>query len=36
MLKQKRYIHLGGYIGVPVIREAMLIADRVFAEAERI
>ena len=27
-------LHLGGYIGVPVIREAMLIADRVFAEAE--
>ena len=29
-------LHLGGYIGVPVVREAMLIADRVFAEAERI
>lgn len=29
-------LHLGGYIGVPVIREAMLIADRVFAESERI
>ena len=25
-------LHLGGYIGVPAVREAMLIADRVFAE----
>ena len=25
-------LHLGGYIGVPAVREAMLIADRVFSE----
>ena len=25
-------LHLGGYIGVPTVREAMLIADRVFRE----
>ena len=25
-------LHLGGYIGVPAAREAMLIADRVFSE----
>ena len=25
-------LHLGGYIGVPTVREAMLIADRVFKE----
>lgn len=25
-------LHLGGYIGVPSVREAMLIADKVFAE----
>ena len=25
-------LHLGGYIGVPAVREAMLIADRVFLE----
>lgn len=25
-------LHLGGYIGVPSVREAMLIADRVFKE----
>jgi 4-carboxymuconolactone decarboxylase len=25
-------LHLGGYIGVPSVREAMLIADRVFGE----
>ena len=25
-------LHLGGYIGVPTVREAMLIADRVFSE----
>ena len=27
-------LHLGGYIGVPTVREAMLIADRVFKEFE--
>ena len=27
-------LHLGGYIGVPTVREAMLIADRVFREVE--
>ena len=27
-------LHLGGYIGVPAIREAMLIADRVFDETK--
>ena len=26
-------LHLGGYIGVPSVREAMIIADRVFKEA---
>ncbi len=26
-------LHLGGYIGVPSVREAMIIADRVFREA---
>ena len=26
-------LHLSGYVGVPVIREAMLVASRVFAEA---
>lgn len=26
-------LHLGGYIGVPSVREAMLIADKVFKEA---
>ena len=25
-------LHLGGYIGVPSVREAMIIADRVFKE----
>jgi len=25
-------LHLGGYIGVPSVREAMIIADRVFRE----
>ena len=25
-------LHLGGYIGVPVVREAMLIAESVFAD----
>jgi 4-carboxymuconolactone decarboxylase len=25
-------LHLGGYIGVPTVREAMLIADKIFAE----
>lgn len=25
-------LHLGGYIGVPAVREAMLIADRIFSE----
>tara|TARA_R110002110_G_scaffold84563_1_gene219696 strand:- start:3142 stop:3537 length:396 start_codon:yes stop_codon:yes gene_type:complete len=25
-------LHLGGYIGVPSVREAMIIADRVFGE----
>ena len=27
-------LHLGGYIGVPTVREAMLIAERVFREVE--
>ena len=26
-------LHLSGYVGVPMIREAMLVATRVFAEA---
>ncbi len=26
-------LHLGGYIGVPTVREAMIIANEVFAEA---
>jgi 4-carboxymuconolactone decarboxylase len=25
-------LHMSGYVGVPIIREAMLVAQRVFAE----
>jgi 4-carboxymuconolactone decarboxylase len=27
-------LHLSGYVGVPVVREAMLTASRVFKEAQ--
>jgi 4-carboxymuconolactone decarboxylase len=27
-------LHLGGYVGVPIIREAMLVASKVFKEAK--
>jgi len=28
-------IHLTGYVGVPIIREAMLVAARVFSQTRR-
>jgi len=27
-------LHLSGYVGVPIIREAMLVASKVFAEVK--